>query len=130
MRNKYSWRNLIGEPPLCEGGRLASIVFCCDPRRKPCMILDEALRMLGPDEAPDSLESGTSSALITFAYKVGELAFQAGDEDKALDYIGLSGKIVEDILHSIKEPEWREAYEKKRERILETYRRLKPAMTK
>jgi len=47
MRNKYSWRNLIGEPPLCEGGRLASIVFCCDPRRKPCMILDEALRMLG-----------------------------------------------------------------------------------
>lgn len=44
---KYSWRHLIGEPQLCEGGRLASIVFCCDPREKPCPILDEALRMLG-----------------------------------------------------------------------------------
>jgi len=47
MRNKYSWRNLIGEPPLCEGGRLASIVFCCDPRRKACPVFDEALNMLG-----------------------------------------------------------------------------------
>jgi len=47
MKNRYSWRDLIGEPPLCEGGRLASIVFCCDPRKKPCPILDEALSMLG-----------------------------------------------------------------------------------
>jgi len=47
MRNKYSWRNLIGEPPLCEGGRLASIVFCCDPRKKACPVFEEALRMLG-----------------------------------------------------------------------------------
>lgn len=46
-KNKYSWRDLIGEPQLCEGGRLASIVFCCDPRRKRCPILEEALRMLG-----------------------------------------------------------------------------------
>ena len=47
MRNKYSWRDLIGEPPLCEGGRLVSIVFCCDPRRKRCPVLEEALKMLG-----------------------------------------------------------------------------------
>jgi len=44
---RYSWRDLVGEPPLCEGGRLASIVFCCDPRVNPCPILDEALRILG-----------------------------------------------------------------------------------
>jgi len=47
MRDKYSWRNLIGEPQLCEGGRLVSIVFCCDPRKKRCQILEEALKMLG-----------------------------------------------------------------------------------
>jgi len=46
-RDRYSWRDLIGEPQLCEGGRLASIVFCCDPRRKWCPILEEALKMLG-----------------------------------------------------------------------------------
>ena len=46
-RSRYSWRDLIGEPQLCEGGRLASIVFCCDPRRRQCPILEEALRMLG-----------------------------------------------------------------------------------
>jgi len=47
VRNRFSWRDLIGEPPLCEGGRLASIVFCCDPRVKPCQIFDEALKLLG-----------------------------------------------------------------------------------
>jgi len=47
MRNKYSWRSLIGEPQLCEGGRLVSIVFCCDPRKKQCPILEEALKLLG-----------------------------------------------------------------------------------
>ena len=47
MKNRYSWRDLVGEPPLCEGGRLASIVFCCDPRRKQCHMLEQALRMLG-----------------------------------------------------------------------------------
>jgi len=46
-RRRYSWRSLIGEPQLCEGGRLASIVFCCDPRRRPCPVLEEALGMLG-----------------------------------------------------------------------------------
>jgi len=47
MKNKYTWRELIGEPQLCEGGRLISIVFCCDPRKKKCPILEEALRVLG-----------------------------------------------------------------------------------
>jgi len=46
-KNRYSWRDLIGEPPLCEGGRLVSIVFCCDPRKKRCPILEEALKLLG-----------------------------------------------------------------------------------
>jgi len=46
-KNRYSWRDLIGEPPLCEGGRLVSIVFCCDPRKKHCQILEEALKLLG-----------------------------------------------------------------------------------
>ncbi len=87
-----------------------------------------ALSILTTEENPENLTAGINSALITFAFKVGELAFQAGDESKALDYIGLSGKIVEDILESISEAEWREAYEHKRERILETYRRLKPAI--
>ena len=45
-RNKFSWRDLIGEPPLCEGGRLVSIVFCCDPRRVKCPILEKAFEML------------------------------------------------------------------------------------
>jgi len=47
MRNKYSWRDLVGEPPLCEGGRLCSIVFCCDPRRVSCSVFNDALEMLG-----------------------------------------------------------------------------------
>ncbi len=88
----------------------------------------KALDVLSANEDPSNLNAGVSSALISFAYKVGELAFQAGDESRALRYIGLSGKIVEGILESITEPEWRSAYEKKRERILETYRRLKPAI--
>ncbi len=89
----------------------------------------EALNVLGPEEEPAHLSAGISSALVTFAYKAAELSFQVGDEDRALKYIALSGKIVEDILQSISEPEWRQAYEKKRERILETYRRLKPAIS-
>jgi predicted metal-binding transcription factor (methanogenesis marker protein 9) len=32
---------------LCDGGPLASIVFCCDPRRKRCPVLEKALRELG-----------------------------------------------------------------------------------
>jgi len=88
----------------------------------------EALDLLGPDEEPAKLSSMISSALITFAYKAGELAFQAGDEERALSYIELSGKIVENILDSISDNEWRDAYQRKRERILDTYRRLKPSM--
>jgi len=42
-----SWRSLIGETQLCEGGRLSSIVFCCDPRKIFCPILDIALHELG-----------------------------------------------------------------------------------
>jgi len=87
-----------------------------------------ALDVLSPEVNPETINQGISTALITFAYKVGELAFQAGDEKKAMVYIGMSGKIVEDILDSIEEPEWKDAYEKKRSRILETYRRLKPTM--
>ena len=88
----------------------------------------EALSILSPEEEPRNLEASISSALISFSYKAGELSFQVGDEDRALRYIGLSGKIVEDIMNSISEPEWKHAYEKKRQRILETYRRLKPAI--
>ena len=89
---------------------------------------EEALHILGPDEEPAELKID-SRTLIPFAFKVGELAFQAGDENKALKYIALSGKMVEQILENITEPEWREAYKKKRSRIIETYHRLKPAIT-
>jgi tetratricopeptide (TPR) repeat protein/tRNA A-37 threonylcarbamoyl transferase component Bud32 len=87
----------------------------------------EALYILGPDENPEELKLDSPS-LISFAFKVGELAFQAGDENKALKYIALSGRMVEDILKKITEPEWRDAYKKKRRHILETYHRLKPAI--
>jgi len=87
-----------------------------------------ALAVLGSEEEPSELGDQASPALVTFAYKAGELSFQAGDESRALKYIALSGKIVENILEGISEPEWREAYQKKRHRILETYRRLKPAI--
>jgi predicted metal-binding transcription factor (methanogenesis marker protein 9) len=32
---------------LCDGGPLASIVFCCDPRRRKCPVLEKALLELG-----------------------------------------------------------------------------------
>jgi len=43
---KFSWRDLIGEPQLCEGGRLASVVFC-NPCECECPLFREALRRLG-----------------------------------------------------------------------------------
>jgi tetratricopeptide (TPR) repeat protein len=89
---------------------------------------EEALHILGPDEEPDEL-SHDSKSMIQFAFKVGELAFLAGDEGKALKYIELSGKMVEGILDNISEPEWRDAYRKKCGRIIETYHRLKPAIS-
>lgn len=44
---KIDWKTLVGEPQLCEGGRLFSIIFCCDPRRRPCNLLEKALSLLG-----------------------------------------------------------------------------------
>jgi predicted ATPase/tRNA A-37 threonylcarbamoyl transferase component Bud32 len=88
----------------------------------------KALSVLGPAESPERLDVTSSPALISFAYKAGELAFQAGKEGLALQYIDLSGKSVEAILENISISEWRKAYERKRERVLETYRRLKPAI--
>jgi predicted metal-binding transcription factor (methanogenesis marker protein 9) len=43
----YNWRSLASIQQLCDGGPLASIVFCCDPRRKRCPVLEKALRELG-----------------------------------------------------------------------------------
>jgi predicted metal-binding transcription factor (methanogenesis marker protein 9) len=43
----YNWRRLASIQQLCDGGPLASIVFCCDPRRKRCPVLEKALRELG-----------------------------------------------------------------------------------
>jgi predicted metal-binding transcription factor (methanogenesis marker protein 9) len=43
----YGWRHLASIQQLCDGGPLASIVFCCDPRRKKCPVLEKALRILG-----------------------------------------------------------------------------------
>lgn len=88
----------------------------------------EALQVLSPSEEPEQLDVSISPALITFAYKAGEFAFQAGDETRALQYIAISGKSIETILHGIKNPEWHKAYAKKREQILETYHRLQPAI--
>jgi len=34
-------------PQLCDGGPLISIVYCCDPRRRRCAILEAALGELG-----------------------------------------------------------------------------------
>jgi tetratricopeptide (TPR) repeat protein len=89
-----------------------------------------ALKLLTSQHEPEKLKAVSPSVAVTFAYKVGELAFQAGDEARALKYIGLAGRTLEKTLESIQNPEWREAYRKKRERIFETYVRLKPALAK
>jgi tetratricopeptide (TPR) repeat protein len=83
-----------------------------------------ALKILSPNEEPEQLEVTCSPALISFAYKAGELSAQAGDEGRALQYISVSAKSIENILAGIENPEWREAYHKKREAILDAYRRL------
>jgi predicted metal-binding transcription factor (methanogenesis marker protein 9) len=44
---EYSWRDLENIPHLCEGGALASIVFCCDPRKVRCPLFQRALNELG-----------------------------------------------------------------------------------
>jgi predicted metal-binding transcription factor (methanogenesis marker protein 9) len=43
----FSWRDLENIPHLCEGGVLASIVFCCDPRKVRCPLIQKALNELG-----------------------------------------------------------------------------------
>jgi predicted metal-binding transcription factor (methanogenesis marker protein 9) len=43
----FSWRDLENTPHLCEGGALASIVFCCDPRKVRCPLIQRALNELG-----------------------------------------------------------------------------------
>ena len=48
-RGRYSWRDLVGEPQLCEGGRLASVVFCNPFYCGDCPVFMEALRELGVD---------------------------------------------------------------------------------
>ncbi len=47
MKRIYTWRDLVGEPQLCKGGRLCSIVFCCDIRQRPCYLFEKALEMIG-----------------------------------------------------------------------------------
>jgi len=43
----FSWRDLENIPHLCEGGVLASIVFCCNPRKVKCRLFQRALNELG-----------------------------------------------------------------------------------
>jgi tetratricopeptide (TPR) repeat protein len=88
----------------------------------------QALTLLSSKENAEEIVPRPSAALVSFSYKVGEISFQAGDENRALKYIAIAGKIVEDILNRISDPVWREAYRKKRERIIDTYKRLKPAL--
>lgn len=95
---RFSWRDLIGEPPLCEGGRLASIVFCCDPRVKPCPVLDEALRILGISRESfiEVMERERVDIDVIDGTCYGNLAFcpslekQSRDRDEALRKLGWS----------------------------------------
>jgi len=91
-KNKYSWRDFIGEPQLCEGGRLCSIVFCCDPRKKQCPILIEALKMVGisvedfvkvmeENKIPVKRRDGTCFGNLAFCPS---LEWQSRDRDEAL----------------------------------------------
>jgi predicted metal-binding transcription factor (methanogenesis marker protein 9) len=45
--DKLSWRELERARHLCEGGPLASIVFCCDPKKVRCPLFQKALNELG-----------------------------------------------------------------------------------
>jgi tetratricopeptide (TPR) repeat protein/tRNA A-37 threonylcarbamoyl transferase component Bud32 len=80
--------------------------------------------VLGPEEDPDCLDPSSSPATISFAYKAGELSLQAGDVNRAIRYIAVSEKGLEKTLTHIENPEWRAAYQKKREKILDMYHRL------
>jgi len=95
---RYTWKDLIGEPPLCEGGRLASIVFCCDPRVRPCPVLDEALRMLGisKEKFIEVMERERIDVDVVDGTCYGNLAFcpslekPSKDRDEALRKLGWS----------------------------------------
>jgi len=80
MRNKYSWRNLLGMPPLCQGGSLASIVFCCNPEKRECAFLDAALKKLG------ITKKKFMSVMKKHSFKVGDydLAFAPSLEQEDL----------------------------------------------
>jgi len=91
-----SWKDLVGEPPLCEGGRLASIVFCCDPRKVNCPILDYALKMLGisKEDFVRVMEENRIEVPNIDGTCFGNLAFcpslekASGDRDEALRRLG------------------------------------------
>jgi len=116
-RTRFSWRSLIGEPPLCEGGRLASIVFCCDPRRVKCPILEKALKMLGitVEEFVEAMEKHGKTIEEVDGTCYGNLAFcpspekESKDRDKALLKMGWNLtrylKYKFEILHSLLPPD-------------------------
>lgn len=87
MKDRYSWKNLIGEPQLCEGGRLASIVFCCDPRKKECPILNMALKILGISKRKfvEVMEKHRISVPEKDGTCFGNLAFCPGLEKESRD---------------------------------------------
>jgi len=91
MKNKYSWRSLLGMPPLCQGGALASIVFCCNPETKECAFLDTALKRLGISK------SKFISVMKKHSFKIGDydLAFAPSleQEDPERDKALMSAKM-------------------------------------
>lgn len=111
---RFSWRDLIGEPPLCEGGRLASIVFCCDPRRVKCPVFEKALKMLGiaVEDFVEVMEAHGKTIEEVDGTCFGNLAFcpspekESKDRDRALlrmgwnltKYLKYKFEILEDLL--------------------------------
>jgi len=124
MKNKYTWKELIGEPQLCEGGRLISIVFCCDPRKKKCPILEEALRSLGLTEEDfiKVMEKHSIPIKEIDGTGFGDLAFCPSMEKESKDrdtfllennwgiirYLKYKFEILEDL---IPEDKWEYAFE-------------------
>ena len=54
---------------------------------------ESALKVLGPDEDPELLQPLTSPALISFAYKAGEISSQAGSDERAKSILRCRGKV-------------------------------------
>jgi len=131
MKNKHSWKELIGEPQLCEGGRLISIVFCCDSRKKKCPILEEALKSLGLTEEDfiKVMEKHSIPIKEIDGTGFGDLAFCPSMEKESKDrdtfllennwgivkYLKYKFKILEDL---IPEDKWDYAFET---RIMKQY---------